>query len=61
MEFILILFMSIGMLSEKDSMALTSIYGFKTQAECEAAGRAAVTTFEKGTKDGKFVCVRQTK
>jgi hypothetical protein len=56
MEFVLILFMFIGALSDKDSMALTTVV-FKSQAECETAGQKAVTTFARGTKQGQFVCV----
>ncbi len=59
-SYVLILFMSIGPLSEKDSMALTSIPGFYKQEDCINAGKAAVLAFDKGTKDGKFVCVAQT-
>ena len=56
MEFVLILFISIGAFSDKDSMAVTNIV-FKTRIECEAAGSTAKTTFDKGTKQVQFVCV----
>lgn len=56
MEFILILFVSIGALSDKDSMAMNNIV-FKTRIECETAGSQAKSTFEKGTKQVQFVCV----
>ena len=59
-SYVLILFMSIGVMSDKDSMALTSIPGFYKQEDCMNAGKAAVQTFARGTKDGKFVCVLQT-
>ena len=55
--FTLILFVTIGALSEKDSMALTNVTGFATQQHCQAAGRAAVEEFGKGTKRAVFVCV----
>lgn len=57
--YILILFMSIGIMSEKDSMALTNVPGFMSKAHCEAAGKTAVSEFEAGTKRARFVCVAQ--
>jgi len=56
----LILFAHIGMLSEKDSMALTSVPGFRSQQECVAAGKAA-EKMATGTKVMKFICVEITK
>lgn len=41
MEWILILFVHAGMLSDKDSMAMTTVPGFSAQAECETAGRGS--------------------
>lgn len=61
MEFILIIFMSIGALSDKDSMAIGTIPGFVSEQECAAAGRKATSEFARGTKDGKFVCIARTK
>lgn len=59
MTYIFIIFMSIGMMSDKDSMALTNIPGFKTVQECQKAGAEAVKTFGGGTKRAEFVCVSQ--
>ncbi len=56
MEFVLILFISIGMLSDKDSMTITNV-PFKSKEECVVAGQAAKHEFDKGTKEVKFVCV----
>lgn len=56
MLYTLILFVTIGGLSDKDSMALTNVVGFKDAAACEAAGRAAVAKFGTGTKRADFVC-----
>ncbi len=59
MTYILILFVTVGMLSEKDSMALTSVPGFSDRAQCDAAGKAAAAKFGTGTKRAEFVCVEQ--
>jgi len=56
MEFILILFVSIGAMSDKDSMAITHI-PFKTLTECQTAGVQSKSVFDKGTKQVQFVCV----
>ena len=56
----LILFAHIGMLSEKDSMALTSVPGFRSQQECVAAGKTA-EKMATGTKVMKFICVEVIK
>lgn len=58
-EFILIIFVCIGAMSDKDSMALTSVAGFKSQQECKVAGEAAAKQFGGGTKRAEFVCVAQ--
>jgi hypothetical protein len=59
MTYILVLFLHAGMLSEKDSMALTTIPGFKTEASCLAAGRQSEALGKRTTKDVKFVCLKQ--
>lgn len=59
MSWILVLFVHAGMLSEKDSMALTNVPGFKSEASCQAAGRAAEALTKATTKATRFVCVKQ--
>lgn len=61
MTYILILFVTIGALSDKDSMALTNVPGFTNKAQCELAGENGVAKFGKGTKRAEFVCVEQTR
>lgn len=56
---ILILFVHAGMMSDKDSMALTNVPGFKTEATCQAAGKAAEALTKATTKATRFVCVKQ--
>ncbi len=59
MTWVLVLFVHAGMLSEKDSMALTSVPGFKTESNCQAAGKAAEALTKTTTKNTRFVCVKQ--
>lgn len=59
MTWILILWIHASMLSDHDSMALTSVSGFKTEEACRAAGRSSVDMTKNTVKDGKFVCVLQ--
>lgn len=59
MTYILILFVTIGAISDKDSMALTNVPGFVSRDQCDAAGRAAVKEFGTGTKRAAYVCVEQ--
>ncbi len=59
MSWVLVLFVHAGMLSGKDSMALTSVSGFKTEASCQAAGKASEALTKGTTKDTRFVCVKQ--
>lgn len=59
MTYILILFVTIGAISDKDSMALTNVPGFADKAQCITAGAAAVKEFGTGTKRAAFVCVEQ--
>jgi hypothetical protein len=49
------------MMSDKDSMALTSVPGFRTQQECAAAGKTAEKMAAGTTKVMKFTCVEVSK
>lgn len=57
----LILFAYVGMMSDKDSMALTSVPGFRTQAECKAAGDVAKKMATGTTKVIQYTCVEVQK
>lgn len=59
MTWILVLFVHAGMLSDKDSMAITSVQGFKSEAACIAAGKASEGLTKGTTKSTRFVCVKQ--
>lgn len=59
MSWILVLFVHAGVLSDKDSMALTNVPGFKSEATCQAAGKSAEALTKNTTKNTRFVCLRQ--
>jgi hypothetical protein len=49
------------MMSDKDSMALTTVPGFRSQQECQAAGETSKKMVARTTKEMKFICVEVTK
>jgi hypothetical protein len=57
---ILILFAHVGPLGDGNSNAITSVPGFKTQAECTTAGEAVKALGSSTTKVIKFACVKQS-
>jgi len=61
-EYVLVIFMYAGMLSQSDSVAMNNVSGFQTKQLCEEAGKQTVSEFKIshyfGFKGGKFVCVR---
>ena len=59
MTYVLVLFLHAGMLSEKDSMALTTVPGFKSEAACLAAGKQSEALGKRTTKEVRFVCLKQ--
>ncbi len=59
MTWVLVLFMHAGMMSDKDSMAVTNVPGFKTEASCQAAGKQSEALTKRTTKEVKFVCLKQ--
>ena len=59
MNWILILFVHAGALSNADSMALTLVPGFRNEAACQAAGRASEALTKATTKNTRWVCVKQ--
>jgi hypothetical protein len=61
MNWILIIFVHAGALSNADSMAMTSIGGFQNQSACQAAGEQATKMATATTKAMKFVCVKTDK
>lgn len=58
---VLILFAHVGPIGDGNSNALASVPGFQRQAECKAAGEAAVTMANGTVKKISYVCVQQTR
>ena len=59
MNWILILFVHAGALSNTDSMAITNIPGFTTEQACKDAGEKSRKLVIATTKDVRFVCVAE--
>lgn len=59
MTYVLVLFLHAGMLSQKDSMAVTTVPGFRTEAACLVAGKQSEQLGKLTTKEVKFVCLKQ--
>ncbi|MFJ3048547.1 hypothetical protein ACIPEN_22155 [Herbaspirillum chlorophenolicum] len=58
MSYILVLYIYAGMLAKGDSVTLQVIPGFKTEAECTAAGKASAPLVQGSAKDLRFVCLK---
>ena len=61
MMWILIFQLSAGAMSKGDSVALVSVPGFRTEQECNEAGRRSLAAFDTPFKAVKFVCVAQSR
>ena len=59
MSWVLVIFLHAGMLSDKDSMALTTVPGFKSEVACQNAGRQSEALAKRTTKEVRFVCLKQ--
>ena len=60
-EFILVIYIYAGMLAKGDSVAIQPIYGFKTEAQCQEAGRKAEPLVKGSAKEYRFICMEQKK
>lgn len=56
---VLIIFVHASVLSKGDSMSITSVPGFKTEAMCATAGRKSEELTKGTTKSTVWVCVKQ--
>lgn len=61
MEWILVIFVHAGILSQKDSMALVTVPGFNSDVQCQKAGKESENLGKSTTKDVKFVCLQRSK
>lgn len=59
MTWVLIIFVGIGAMADREANAMVAVPGFKAQGDCVAAGEAAKSAFSTGTKSARYVCVRQ--
>lgn len=59
MSWVLVIMVHAGMLSSKDSIAVTNIQGFKTEFACMQAGKASTALGKGTTKDVAYVCLKQ--
>ena len=59
MKFVLILYIYAGILANGDSVSLTNIPGFTTEASCIAAGKASSKLTDGSSKVTRFICVKQ--
>ena len=59
MNWVLVLFAHASILSNADSMALTNVSGFKSEAACIAAGKQSEKLASSTTKVIKFTCLKQ--
>ena len=59
MNWILIIFVHGSVLSNADSIAITNVPGFKTEAACMAAGKKSEDLTKGTAKATRFVCVKQ--
>jgi hypothetical protein len=57
----LILFAHAGIMSDKDSMALTSVSGFQSEQQCISAGEQSKRMASATTKVIKYTCVQVQK
>ena len=55
----LILLTYAGIWSKGDSVALTNVSGFKTEAACIVAGKHADVLVKETKKEVRFICVKQ--
>ena len=59
MSWVLVLYIYAGMFAKGDSVTLTRIPGFKTQAACQEAGNSSKPLVKDSAKEIRFVCLKQ--
>tara|TARA_R110000868_G_scaffold378421_1_gene643870 strand:+ start:127 stop:309 length:183 start_codon:yes stop_codon:yes gene_type:complete len=59
MSWTLVLYIFAGVLAKGDSVSVTHIPNFKSEAHCSAAGSATKPLVSGSTKELRFVCIRQ--
>ncbi len=59
MSWTLVIYIYAGMFAKGDSVTMTHIQGFKSEAHCAAAGSAAKPLVSGSAKEIRFICIRQ--
>jgi len=59
MSWTLVIYIYAGVFAKGDSVAITHITNFKTEASCTAAGKATKPLVSGTAKELEFVCIRQ--
>ena len=59
MSWTLVIYIYAGMLANGDSVTLTHIPNFKSEAYCAAAGNVTKPLVKGSAKELRFVCIRQ--
>jgi hypothetical protein len=57
MTWVLVLYIYAGMLAKGDSVTISNITGFTTEASCAAAGNKSKELVGGSAKEARFVCV----
>jgi hypothetical protein len=59
MNWILVIYVYAGVYAKGDSVAITYIPHFKSEAACAAAGNVTKSLVNGSIKEHRFVCIRQ--
>ena len=59
MNWTLVIYIYAGVFAQGDSVAITYIPNFKSEASCAAAGKVTKPLVSGTTKEQRFVCIRQ--
>ena len=59
MNWILVLFIHVGAVSDSNNLTMTSVPGFRSEAACQAAGVQSQDLVKRTTKNIRYVCLKQ--
>ncbi len=59
MSWILVIYIYAGAFAKGDSVTITHVPGFKSEAHCAAAGNMTKPLVNGSSKELRFVCLRQ--
>ena len=61
MEWVMLIYLYAGVFAKGDSVAVTTIPGYRTQIECEEAARDLPKLVKGTAKEVVFVCIHRPK